>query len=147
MKTILAATDGSEAAAEAIDFAIELARDTGAELQVVAVRPPTALSKAGAAPPISELEEPGGAERIAAAAAEKAGAAGVRAHPHAGHGEPVDVIAAAGESFHADLIAVGSHGHGAIAGALLGSVSHGLLKHSHVPVVVVPQHAHDRVHG
>jgi nucleotide-binding universal stress UspA family protein len=41
----------------------------------------------------------------------------------------------------------GSRGHGAIAGVLLGSVSHGLIKRSHVPVVVVPQQAHDRMHA
>jgi nucleotide-binding universal stress UspA family protein len=147
MKTILVATDGSEAAAEALDFAIELARDTGAQLEVLAVKPPPIVSKGGPAPPVFEVEEPGGAERIAAAAAEKAAAAGVRAHPHAGHGEPVDVIAAASESLDADLVVVGSRGLGAIAGALMGSVSHGLIKRAHVPIVVVPQHARDRMHA
>jgi len=147
MKSILAATDGSEAAAEALDFAIALARETGAELEVLAVTPPRILSKGGAAPPILEIEEPGGAERIATAAAEKAATASVRAHARAAHGDPVHVIADAGEKFHADPIAVGSRGHGAIAGVLLGSVSHGLIKRSHIPVVVVPQHAHDRVHA
>jgi nucleotide-binding universal stress UspA family protein len=147
MRTILVATDGSEAAADAVDFAIELARDTGAELEVIAVKPPPILSKGGPAPPIFEIEEPGGAERIAARAAEKAGAAGVRAHPHAGRGEPVDVIAAAAETLHADMIAVGSRGHGALAGALIGSISHALIKRSHVPVTVVPRHVHDRLHA
>ncbi len=141
MKTILLATDGSEAAVEALDFAIELARETGSELELLAVRPPRVLSKGGAAPPIFEVEEPGGAERIVAAAAEKAAAARVEAHGHVGHGEPVDVIAAASERLHADLIAVGSRGLGAISGALIGSVSHGLIKRSHVPVAVVPRHA------
>jgi nucleotide-binding universal stress UspA family protein len=147
MNRILAATDGSETATEALDFAIELARKTGAELDVLAVRPPPILSKGGPAPPIFEVEEPGGAERIAARGSEKAGAAGVVAHAHAGHGDPVDIIAAAAERLNDDLIVVGSRGLGAIAGALLGSVSHGLIKRSHVPVTVVPQHARDRVHA
>jgi nucleotide-binding universal stress UspA family protein len=139
MKRILLATDGSEAAVEALDFAIQLARETGSELELLAVRPPRVLSKGGAAPPIFEVEEPGGAERIVAAAAEKAAAARVAAHSHVGRGEPVDVIAAASESLHADLIAVGLRGLGAISGALIGSVSHGLIKRSHVPVAVVPR--------
>jgi nucleotide-binding universal stress UspA family protein len=135
------ATDGSEAATEALDFAIQLARETGSELELLAVRPPRVLSKGGAAPPIFEVEEPGGAERIVTAAAQKAAAACVAAHPHVGLGEPVDVIAAASESLHADLIAVGSRRLGAISGTLIGSVSHGLIKRSHVPVAVVPRHA------
>ena len=40
MKHIMIATDGSESADEALDFAIEIARDAGATLHVLSVRPP-----------------------------------------------------------------------------------------------------------
>ena len=40
MKHVLIATDGSESADEALDFAIEIARDAGATLHVLSVRPP-----------------------------------------------------------------------------------------------------------
>jgi nucleotide-binding universal stress UspA family protein len=32
---------------------------------------------------------------------------------------------------------VGSHGHGGVVGALLGSVSHRVAEHAHCPVVIV----------
>ncbi len=50
-----------------------------------------------------------------------------------GHAVPV-LIAAAG---HADLLVVGSHGHGAFAGMFLGSVSMHCVAQAPCPVVVV----------
>jgi nucleotide-binding universal stress UspA family protein len=41
-------------------------------------------------------------------------------------------------SARAAMVVVGTHGHGPAVGALLGSVSHGLLHKATVPVVVVP---------
>jgi nucleotide-binding universal stress UspA family protein len=41
-------------------------------------------------------------------------------------------------SAKAAMVVVGTHGHGPAMGALLGSVSHGLLHKATVPVVVVP---------
>ncbi|MEU9836460.1 universal stress protein [Streptosporangium sp. NPDC048047] len=50
-------------------------------------------------------------------------------------GHPVAVIRDA--SRNADLVVVGSRGLGRAGSALLGSVSHGVLHHSHCPVAVV----------
>ena len=56
-------------------------------------------------------------------------------------GHPAEVLLGATES--ADLLVVGSRGHGGFVGALLGSVSQHVVTHSHCPVVVVPDPRHD----
>lgn len=50
-------------------------------------------------------------------------------------GHPAQVLIEATRD--ADLLVVGSHGHGAFAGMLLGSVSQHRVQHAHCPVVVV----------
>lgn len=50
-------------------------------------------------------------------------------------GHPAEVLV--DESKAADLLVVGSRGHGAITGVLIGSVSIHCVTHAHCPVVVV----------
>jgi nucleotide-binding universal stress UspA family protein len=52
-------------------------------------------------------------------------------------GDPAKKIVELADSIGADLIVVGSHGHGAISSALLGSVSRGILHRARRPVLVV----------
>jgi nucleotide-binding universal stress UspA family protein len=47
------------------------------------------------------------------------------------------ILHEAGEQ-QADLIVIGSHGHGAFYDLLVGSVTHGVIKDARCPVVVVP---------
>jgi nucleotide-binding universal stress UspA family protein len=53
-------------------------------------------------------------------------------------GHPAHVLSEA--SKYADLVVVGTRGHGAAASMLIGSTSRGLLHHAQCPVVVVPVH-------
>ena len=54
-----------------------------------------------------------------------------------GHGT-VEKILDEAERLHADLIVVGSHGHGRLYDMLIGSVSEGVLRKARVPVAIVP---------
>ncbi len=51
---------------------------------------------------------------------------------------PADGLMEVGEREHADLLVVGSRGHGTITGRVLGSTSYRLTHQARRPVVVVP---------
>jgi nucleotide-binding universal stress UspA family protein len=53
-------------------------------------------------------------------------------------GEPVKGILKEARRLDAELIVVGSHGHGLLFDALVGSVSAGVLRKSELPVLIVP---------
>jgi nucleotide-binding universal stress UspA family protein len=136
MKLIVHATDGSPEAGDALDLAIELAHDTGAKLAIVSVHVVHVGGK-GISPPISEVEQPHGAEHIAAVAADRARAAGVETKPYVVAGEPAKEITRLAKELDADLIVVGSRGLGAVHTAIFGSVSKALVARSTTPVLVV----------
>lgn len=52
-------------------------------------------------------------------------------------GHPADVLAEMVDAEKPDLLIMGSHGHGAWAGAVLGSVSARLLSRTQVPVLLI----------
>jgi nucleotide-binding universal stress UspA family protein len=53
-------------------------------------------------------------------------------------GTTVDKILLEAEQQKADLIVIGSHGHGAVYNLLVGSVATGVLKSAACPVLIVP---------
>jgi nucleotide-binding universal stress UspA family protein len=56
-------------------------------------------------------------------------------------GYPVEKILEEAIKFHADMIVMGSHGHGALRNLLVGSVTEGVMRRSSCPVLVVPHRA------
>ena len=139
MKRIVIATDGSPSAQEVVDFGLELAGEQDAMATFVLVVP--ALDVV----PVSGFGLVGATEHHATEneleplehARERAEEAGVSAHARLLRGEPVDEIVAFADVIDADLIVVGSRGHGAFTSALLGSVSRGILREARRPVLVV----------
>jgi nucleotide-binding universal stress UspA family protein len=112
-RTIVVGTDGSETAQTAVDAAVELARLSGASLELVSASE-AALDAAGA----------------------RAGAAGVTAQLHAREGDAADAILDVAEELGADLIVVGNKG---VAGAerfLLGSVPDRVTHHAPCAVMI-----------
>lgn len=53
-------------------------------------------------------------------------------------GPTVNTILGQAEKLEADLIVVGSHGHGAVFDMLVGSISAEVIRRSKIPVLVVP---------
>ena len=61
---------------------------------------------------------------------------GIEAVGHTVQGPIVETIVAEAARFGADLVAVGSHGHGAAYDLAIGSISAGVIRASMIPVLV-----------
>lgn len=149
--TVVVGIDGSEGGEVALRFALEEARLRGATLRVVHT---FALPLSEVAPDPFLLEFPSvpgpeleaiaedleqGAKSLIDAALERvlAGAdAGVTVERVAIDGSPSASLIA--EAEQAELLVVGSRGHGRVRGLLLGSVSQQCVSHAPCPVAIVP---------
>jgi nucleotide-binding universal stress UspA family protein len=139
MKPIVLATDGSASASSATKLAIELARETGARLDVVAAwQTPQTIYASAPMMAASDLDtaEIQRATKAARAAVKLAQADGVQAKSFVRNGEPVQMISQSAKNCDASLVVVGSHGWGPIRRLVSGSVSTGLLHHAPCPVLV-----------
>jgi nucleotide-binding universal stress UspA family protein len=151
MGTIVVATDGSLAAGAALDEAIALARATGDDLAVITVWRALQGDFGLAYPSAALLNELLDAERqhaedALASARERAVAAGVAADTTLATGDPAEEICAHAARLGARLIAIGTHGYGAVVSLLVGSVSSAVIRRAPCPVLVVhtPVSAADR---
>jgi nucleotide-binding universal stress UspA family protein len=139
---IVVGVDGSQASVDALEWAATQARFTGFALEVVmAWEFPVSF---GWAPPWPSDFNP---EKEAYDALGEVvnrvvgSGSGIEVRQTVVEGHPAPVLLKASEG--ADLLVVGSRGHGAFAGMLLGSVSEHCASHATCPVVVVRHRAHE----
>ena len=139
MNRILIATDGSPAARHAVDVGLELAKHEGAAVAVVHVAPLTDLTSMNGFGLVGHVPyEPTPSDSaMLDEVVDAAERAEVPVISKLLRGEAVAEILSEADSLDVDLIVVGSRGHGALASALLGSVSRGVLTRSKRPVLVV----------
>jgi nucleotide-binding universal stress UspA family protein len=134
-KSILVAWDGSEHAKRALGEAVDLARTQAATLTLLTVAAPL-HAWPGYVPPISEDDLVSGAEEILAEG-EALVPEGIPVSGRAAAGHPgTELVKSAAAGDH-DLIVMGSRGRGAVRSAVLGSVSHFVLNHTTLPVLVI----------
>lgn len=142
LRLILVPTDFSEAAAVAIDAAVELARTFHAAIEVlhVDVDPTLVLP-----PPADIVAIPLVFESTRASAAEQleqvlegVRVAGVTCTGSSQSGRTYTAIVEQARKSVAGLIVMGTHARHGISHALLGSVAEKVVEHAPCPVLVVP---------
>ena len=144
MDRILIAIDGSEAAREALRTGLSLAREAGAVATLVYVRH-RPLPVLGDPFYQRSLSQELLRSRVAMADAETLAATmGVAVEPEILEGQPARCVLELAAARRAGLIVVGSRGRGAIAGALLGSVSTEIVHKANRPVLVAKRRARAR---
>ena len=139
MKAIVG-TDGSPCAEVAINLAAALPWPDGSLLRVVAAVDPMSLYGpfVGFAPGVGEFEMSldQALEEVAKADALRLRGEGRTTECKVSLGRPSTVLRDEAREMGADLIVVGSRGHGSIASMVLGSVSAEVVDHAPCPVLV-----------
>ena len=138
-RRIVVGTDGSPSTVTAVEWAARQAELTGATLEVLMTWEWPANYGWSLALP-SDYDPQGDTETLLdrAMAPVRAAHPTVPVEPTVLEGHPAPVLVKA--SHGADLLVVGSRGHGEFAGMLLGSVSEHCVANAHCPVVVVRDH-------
>ena len=140
---IVVGTDGSETAKQAVREATELAKQTGATLDIVSAFDPVPASRLRE----ERLQAPSDIEHqvnpsedvdaTLAQAKEEVEGAGVQVRTFARQGEPADAILDVAEEEKADLIIVGNKGMTGAKRFLLGSVPNKVSHHAPCSVLIV----------
>jgi len=143
---IVVGVDGSPGSKDALRWAELQARRTGADLDaVIAWEYPAFFGWAPVGPDDADFAKIA-EETLAAAVTEVLGREWPAwVHTQVIEGHPPEVLVRAAEG--AELLVVGCRGYGALADALLGSVSTYCVHHATVPVTVIrPGARHDHRH-
>lgn len=134
-RRILVGIDGSESSMQALDWALVQAEQTGASVSVVTAWHLPASWGWGAPIPPPDMPRDDAEDML-----EKSLEPVRKLHPNLSidsqvvEGHPAPMLVEASRT--ADLLVVGSRGHGEFAGMLLGSVSEHCATNAHCPVLV-----------
>jgi nucleotide-binding universal stress UspA family protein len=143
---VVVGVDGSRGSVEALEWAVQYARSTDASLRVVlAWEHPKRVGYSQGVSPLPDAEpadqgrEEAATDLLTAVIRMAAGESPpVPIERRVVQGPPAGVLIE--EAASADLLVVGSRGHGAVTSLLIGSVSTQCVQHAPCPVVVVPAH-------
>lgn len=144
MKTIVAALDFSDASTSVRDAAVKMAESFGAVLHLVhVIEPEPTYSAYGFTPEefpaIHTFQKEARSRAGKALAAQREKVTGeLSVETHLLEGTPLRVLLQFAEEHDADLMVLGSHGHGVMASVLLGSVAEGMVRKAEIPALVVP---------
>ena len=137
-RTILVATDFSEAAAEALDFAVAFATKLDAKIYLVNAIgvPALGVPELGVALTSTMIDD---IVRQNQAALDKLAARHTAAKIEVmlRTGDARDMIVQTAVEVGAELIVMGTHGRRGLSRALLGSVAESVLRHAHCPVLII----------
>jgi nucleotide-binding universal stress UspA family protein len=140
---IVVGTDGSETAAEAVRQAIDLARLSKAELNIVSAFEPVSKRRIkheqqdAPADVQYEINPREDVNLVLEAAATSAKQEGIDVRTHPVEGNPADAILNTAEKVEADLIVVGNKGMAGARRFVLGSVPNNVSHHAPCSVIIV----------
>ncbi|MEI0739550.1 universal stress protein [Paenibacillus sp. JTLBN-2024] len=138
---ILLAYDGSKASNRALDRAVQLAQAApGSVIQVVhAFDFPRVFIGEGLAPIPASVNKDyyDLAEQTVEEAKKRLDDAGVSYNAELIQGAPAETILKYAQEHGSDVIVIGSRGLGGIREFVLGSVSHNVVQHARIPVLVI----------
>jgi nucleotide-binding universal stress UspA family protein len=141
MRRVLTATDFSATSAAARDYAVALARGSGAELVVLHAVEPIAL--AGdvygftTSATMYDAVDKAARQSLAGVVAEARKNRGLRVRGVLVNGAATTSIVDAAKNLRADVLVLGTHGHSGLDHLLLGSVAERVVRTAPVPVLTV----------
>jgi len=142
MKNILAPIDFSDITKEVIEQAANLARTFSGKLWLIHVAlpdPAFAFYEKGLLSVRDSIaEELHEEHRQLQNIAKDIRNRGIDVNPLLVQGSTIEIILKEASKVKADLIVLGSHGHGALYTALMGSVTKGILSKAPCPLFIIP---------
>lgn len=147
IEKVLVAVDGSEPSGRAVSFASELLRGRDVEVTVLYVVEEPGYVGVWAdglmspevivTPPEIRKELESRAERVLEEARSAMEGKGLKVRTRVRWGNPAAEIIDEARTGDHDLVVLGTHGHGALRGFLMGSVSDRVARHANCPVLLV----------